>query len=115
MAKVKGPLLSQRAHGSIGDLITYQSRNIFQNCHRKATPTDRNSPAQISRREIFAAAILVWQSMTADEKEVYNAQGITYNNISGFNVFLKLKQDTAAYWAKFGTVLFGTTKKFGGP
>ena len=50
-------------------------------------PKNPNSEAQQSKRSIFTAGVLSWQSLSEDEKNIYRerAEGL---EMSGFNLFL---------------------------
>ena len=115
MAKTEGQLLSVRAYGTIGNILTYQGRKGFRHTHKKATPRNPKSAAQIADRLLFANVVSIWQDMTTEQKQVYNNMSAQYGNIPGFNVFIKLNKSKAQYWTKFGQAKFGATKKFGGP
>jgi len=115
MAKTEGQLLSLRASGTLGGILTYQGRKGFRHTHRKPTPRNPRSPAQIADRALWAAAVAVWQRLTAAQKNCYNVLSKQYGNIPGFNVFMKLEKNRASYWTQFGRARFGAVKKFGGP
>lgn len=115
VAKTEGQLLSVRASGSIGKILTYQGRKGFRHTHKKATPYNPKTSAQIADRLLFANVVAGWQTLTDEQKQVYNALGPEYGNITGFNVYIKLNKDRAQYWTKFGEAKFGATKKYGGP
>lgn len=115
MAKTEGQLLSLRAYGTLGDVLTYQGRKGFRHTHKKATPRNPRTTAQVADRVAFAGAVSTWQGLTDTEKQAYNDLGTKYNNIPGFNVFIKLNKGNTIYWTKFGESKFGATKKFGGP
>lgn len=115
MAKTEGALLSSNARGSIGGIITYQGRKTFRHVHRKSTPRDPQSAAQLQKRARFAALVQIWQGLTPAEKQYYEDLSPQYNNNPGYNVFLTIKLKSAQMWAKFGWVTFGMDARFGGP
>ncbi len=51
------------------------------------TRNPRYAPQQ-SWRGIFADAVLAWQNLTEEDKELYN-QRVMNKNLSGYNLFLK--------------------------
>lgn len=51
-------------------------------------PTNPSSTAQQSRRSLFAASIAAWQSLTDEQKRVYNRKA-EKRRISGYNLFIK--------------------------
>jgi len=115
MAKTEGQLFSLSASGTLGKVLTYQGRKGFRHTHKKALPTNPNTPAQIADRLIFAEAVASWQSLTQEQKNVYNAQSDNYGNIPGFNIYIKLYKTTWRYRTKYGQAKFGKIKKYGGP
>jgi len=115
MAKTKGSLFSVEAHGTIGNVLTYQGRKVFQQTHKKAIPIDRKTPAQIADRLLFANAVAGWQALTQEQKKVYNDMSMHYGNIPGFNIYIKLNKGIVKYTTKFGQSKFGKNAKFGGP
>jgi len=46
-----------------------------------------HTDAQQARREKFAAAVAAWQSLTPEQKEVYNKKAMR-KNMSGYNLYL---------------------------
>jgi len=115
MAKTEGQLLSERAYGTIGNILTYQGRKGFRHTHRKSTPRNPKSAAQVADRLLFANAVAGWQALTTEQKQVYNAMSAQYGNIPGFNVYIKLNKGVITYRTKFGQSKFGENAKFGGP
>lgn len=114
MAKTEGQLFSLRAAGSIGGVLTYQGRKGFRHTHRKSTPRNPKTAAQVADRLLFAQVVAVWQDLTDEQKAVYNAMGPDHGNIPGFNIFISLYKSKVQHWTKFGQAKFGENKKFGG-
>lgn len=115
MAKIKGGLLSEHAHGSIGNMITYQGRRHFDHVHKKPKPRNPRSAAQTTNRDNFAEVIATWHLLTDVEKAAYTPLGAKLNNIPGFNAFIKINIGKVGYWTRYAENKFGNTKKFGGP
>ena len=115
MAKTEGPLLSVAAHGSIAKIVSYQSRKHYYHVHKKATPKNPRSTAQIADRLLFAAAVARWKTLSQEDQNIYNALSSQYGNIPGFNVYIKLTKASGKYTVKFGGAKFGENAKFGGP
>ena len=70
----------------------YQRRRTWHGiiwaAHKYTPPIDPKNPAQLTRRQIFADAVLAWQNLTASEKAVYNK--LKYPPyMSGYNKFLR--------------------------
>ena len=115
MAKTEGQLLSERAYGTIGNILTYQGRKGFRHTHRKSTPRNPKTAPQIADRLLFANAVAGWQALTTEQKQVYNNMSAQYGNIPGFNIFISLNKSKLGQWTKFGQAKFGANAKFGGP
>jgi hypothetical protein len=93
MAKLKGPLLSEKAHGKLAQDLIYSSRkegNIGRQYHY---PKKEVTLKQWTQRHIIGLLTAHWQVKTDSEKKVYEdlakASGL---NISGFNYFIKVAQ-----------------------
>ena len=72
MAKLKGPLLSANAHGSIAKRITYSKRNTGNQVRFQHANKDTNSADQQTQRGLFLEAIGKWHELTSDEQEDWN-------------------------------------------
>jgi len=56
---------------------------------RYFVPFNPQSPAQISRRNLFKAGVQSWQGLTNSEKQVYNDKAVKLKfNMTGFNLFM---------------------------
>lgn len=108
MAKTKGQLLSQRAYGSIGNALTYQGRRHFRHTHKKSTPRNPRTTAQVQSRTKFTNAVNLWHKLSEAQKEIYRKAGNADGNILGINELIRKDQDHAA-----SCFQFGQTKKFG--
>lgn len=50
-------------------------------------PKDPKSTAQVTRRTVFASAVLAWQALTDEQKQVYRKRAYCKPK-SGYNIFL---------------------------
>ncbi len=76
MAKIKGPLLSNSAHGAIGPRLTFSKRASGQQARIQGKNHDANSAAQQTQRSLFLEARDKWQSLSDAQKllwQEYNA------------------------------------------
>lgn len=90
MAKLKGPLFSIEARGTIGDALTFQSVKGINRVGIKNIPTDRRSDSQLKVRLDYAYAITLWQALSANEKASYDALAVeTGHKMSGYNYFIQ--------------------------
>jgi hypothetical protein len=112
MAKTIGALLSFKAYGSIGNVLTYQGRTGYRHCHIKARPRNPKSAAQTADRERFASIVRAWALLTDEEKAGYEELGRAHNNIPGFNMYISLRKKPSAGSTKFGAFKYGA-QQFG--
>lgn len=92
MAKVKLPLISEKATGKIGQSIIFRikqgtkfvSKFFFPGSKTKYTP----STAQSSQRANYQTGAQAWSALSPAEKQVYidTAQG---QNLTGYNLFMQ--------------------------
>jgi len=80
MAKLKGPLLSINAHGSIGKRLTYSQRSSGNQVRFQRANKDANSASQQTERALFLEALGKWNSLTNSEKQQWNEfnRGVVY-------------------------------------
>jgi len=71
MAKLKGPLLSESAHGMIGDRLTFSKRTSGNQARYQRTNKDANSSSQQTQRSLFLEARGKWQSLDDEQKELW--------------------------------------------
>jgi len=114
MAKAKGPLHGQEARGSIAGLISFQRHKTGQQVHLKATPTDRKTTSQLSKRNRMRTAAQNWAQETQATKQEWATLAKELGMISGYNAYLKAWLLSTETWYRFGQAKFGQAK-FGGP
>jgi len=68
MVKLKGPLLSESAHGSIAKAITYSKRRTTNQVRRQRAQKDKMTPGREIQRSYFQKAATWWLQLTSDEK-----------------------------------------------
>lgn len=88
MVKVKGPLFSARAKGSLGDGISFQGSGGGVRVERRPRHKDRQSSGQLAHRELFLEAASYWRGLTAEEKAEYNERGHP-RRMTGYNLCLR--------------------------
>ena len=93
MAKTRGPLLSQEAHGSIAKIITYSKRRSGSQVRKYNKPLRDPSGAQRGQRRLTEFLVAQWQNMSAGEKAAWEtnakASGL---NLAGYHYFLRSAQ-----------------------
>lgn len=80
MTRLKAPLLSLGAHGTLGDVLTLRRHNKTTIAETKPIPTDLRSPAQLYQRRLYRDALLYWSTLTEAEKQAYKAAARASNN-----------------------------------
>jgi len=88
MAKTKGPLFSEAAHGTTANLLTFSKKKTVNICRYQRKQKDAQSAAQIAQRAKYQDGITAWKALTDEEKAEYTAAGAAVG-LSGYNYFLK--------------------------
>ena len=110
--RIKAPLFSLEARGSIGNVITY-SRRWGKNYAREfVKPLKPASAQQASQRSLFKSIITEWNALTINERIGWQAVAYLVPPLSGYNIFLRMPA-VSRNVHMFGNVLFGT-HLFGG-
>jgi len=88
MARVQGPLMSEKAHGSIANKLTFLQQKGLSICKKYKQPIYRKTEKQNIQRTMLRNIILMWQYMTDDDKELWNNKAKEQGyKISGFQLF----------------------------
>jgi len=72
MAKVRGPLMSLRASGTLGSTLTYQQRASGSVVYSRTVPYDTKHPFQMAIRGYVTQAVEYWQKMSPEYKTKWN-------------------------------------------
>ncbi len=88
MAKTFGPLLSETAHGTVGDVLTFSSRDVVKQCRFQKKQQKVETEARLVHWEIFKAIIAAWHDLTASTKEGYNLLAVKLH-MTGYNLYVK--------------------------
>jgi len=88
MAKVKGPLFSPGAHGTIGDVITFQDGVAGPRAMLVPKHGDAFSTGQSRQRVSFQAAASQWKSLGASAQAAYEATAAG-KAMTGYNLYLR--------------------------
>ena len=94
MARAKAPFFSLGAQKQIGKALIYKQKGDRSLVTRYNKPGGQNpsppSAAQIQKREFYAAAVLVWQGKTDNQKAYWNDLARERKLVmSGWNLFYK--------------------------
>lgn len=106
MAKIKGPLLSDDAHGSIGKLLTYSHRKSGKQARIYNKPLVTPSAKQRGQRRLTEFLVAHWQNMSDADKATWATKAEASDlNITGYHYFLREAQrdlythhGLCAYW-----------------
>jgi len=106
MVKLKGPIMSLEAHGSIGKILTFSERGSGSQTRKYTKPIKAPSAKQRAQRRLTEFLVAQWQNMTEIQKDVYeDAAKATGKQISGYHYFLSVAQKDLltntgmlAYW-----------------
>jgi len=101
LTKVKNPLLSFKAHGSLADAITLQDRGSGTMARRKPLPTDPRTLPQVYQRWLYEDYAELWHTLTPAEQDAWNRLA-RRKKITGFNFYmstqLRTLPDITAGW-----------------
>lgn len=88
MVKVKGPLHSQDARGTLGGVLSFQGYQRGVRVERKPVHRDARSVAQEGQRAAFLEAVAYWKGLSAEEKAEFEerAGGL---GMTGYNLCLR--------------------------
>ena len=110
--KIKGPLLSIGASGSIGNVLTFSKRKTHQHARSKQGANKKLTPKQTEWRLLMDFVSLKWQSLTAEQKESYSTLGKAQSpQITGFQYLAHVGMlDPATYLdlAVFSPLMYAT-------
>jgi uncharacterized protein with NRDE domain len=90
MAKVKGPLMSLGASGTIAGAMTFSSWKGIPTARIKSTPTNPNTAGQQAQRTTFGLAVASWKAQDeADQLTWTNRAKALGLKMSGFNLYTR--------------------------
>ncbi len=109
MAKLKNPLLSLRASGSLGRILTFVTRRSGQLVEKKPQLMDAKSPAQLYHRNMFGLCKDLWHTLSTAEKAIWESQG-TARHMTGYAWYISqcLRPNPGIYLPLAGGTMSGT-------
>lgn len=87
MVKLKGPLGSQTASGSIGDAVTFSSNKGRAYARTKVDTPNPDTPPQVSRRALWTFLAKAWFAISDPNKATWTPLA-QKQSISEFNAYL---------------------------
>lgn len=114
MTKIKGPLHSISASGSICDKITFSLRDSGQQVRWQKKQRDVITEARTEARTAYSNAVIAWRLLSDSEKETWKEQAIG-SELTGYNLFVQeyiynySKTDVTSFFGVgvFGVCIFG--------
>lgn len=87
MSKLKQPVISLEAHGTIGNSLTLKRRRGKDLAVRKPIPAYRRTLPQLYQRWDYQDGIAYWATLTPAEKQIYKSNGAKHH-MTGFAYFM---------------------------
>jgi len=75
MAKLKGPLFSNDAHGTLGGVLTFSKRKLVKQVRFQKKQKDRITASRTTQRSYFTMAVSWWHKLTETEQEEWTSIG----------------------------------------
>ncbi len=72
MAKLKGPLFSVDAHGTLAGALTYSKRKIVKQVRFQKKQKDSVSVDRATNRTYFQEGIADWHTLTSGQQQEWN-------------------------------------------
>ncbi len=92
MAKIRGPLLSTRASGRFGGVLSFRDTARGPVATRYHYPGSRNlvtpSQAQLDHRALYGALVASWRALTQPQRDQYNADSLLLG-LSGWALYVQ--------------------------
>lgn len=87
MAKVRSPLFSQRASGTLAEVLTFSHRKTGQQVRTQRKQKDQNTIGQIAQRVKYIEAVSAWNNLSTSEKSLWIVRAYG-QNLTGYNLFV---------------------------
>lgn len=87
MARVKGPLFSIDASGSLAKTVTYSKWKGRNYVRQHVIPQNPNSATQVNVRTAWTLLVTSWQARIAGDIVLWNAFAVQFE-MSGFNQYI---------------------------
>lgn len=77
MVKLKAPMLSQEAHGQLGNVIVFAQRNGRTYARFLTHPADPQSDSQLSYRALIAFLNVEWPKLSVADQQTWTAPALS--------------------------------------
>ena len=111
MVKVRGPLLSQKAQGTIHKNITFSFRESGQQARFQNKQSDVITSARTLQRSSYQLSVNAWNILN-DAQKLYWKNLALRDHMTGYNLFMQyylLNVYPARPKAIFGVAIFGSS------
>ncbi len=108
MAKLKNPLLSLKAYGSLGKALSFCRRRGLNLVEKRPVVPDQKTPAQLAHRNMFGLCVDLWHTLSAAEKAVWESAG-TARHMTGYAWYISqcLRPNPGIYLPLAGGTMSG--------
>lgn len=109
MVKLRHPLLSESASGSIAGGLTFSMRPSGPQARIQRPPSGPASAAQSAERSLYREAVEAWQAESPETKADYREQAKAYD-LTGYNLYLSIylqEHQPASAGAIYGVAVYG--------
>ena len=96
MAKVRGPLFSLAASGTVAHALTYRSNDGYCVATRPPIPTGAPSTWQLAERQTMRDAAAGWASLSANDRAIWSANELPTVRSGWMSFFFEWKTQRVA-------------------
>jgi len=109
MTKLRNPLMSLRASGSLSRAVTFVNRRLTKIVEKKPEVPDAKTEPQLAWRTMFNLCVDLWHDLSAAEKAVWESQG-TARHMTGYAWYISqcLRPNPGIYLPLAGGIMTGT-------
>ena len=113
MVRIKSPLMSQKASGTIGGILTFSDRKTGSQVRYQKKQKDKITLSRTTQRDLFNQAIGAWNLLNSAEKKSWNVRA-KGQNLTGYNLYISIfigeniKIDSYYGVAIYGDTIYGS-------
>lgn len=89
MVRIKSPLMSQKASGTIAGILTFSDRKTGPQARFQKKQKDKITVDRSTQRTLFNEAIGAWNLLNSNEKKEWNVQA-KGQNLTGYNLYISI-------------------------
>ncbi len=95
MVKLRGPMESLAAHGTLGNILNFSSKHGRAYARKKPKPTNNHQVTQLGLRAAVTFLTKQWQTLSPDEQATWSPLATSFN-LPPYNAYLKENLTRAA-------------------